>query len=485
MLLVAKLFFFPLAAFAAVSLLRSPLPPGEAPPPTSLVRRAAGWLLLAALGAPLLSPSVVHLFNTQIDKTVEHRESSTLANDLNAFFAWSRAERAASKDLYRIAYTLFDRHDHIVSIAPVFNDTFMYKVGYTSAQQFRAFPMSGEPEVYRALLVKYVLSDHDLSHPSLVLDRMFGALRLYRFLDYRANQPFTLTGNGQVQLQRFDPERIELQLSGISPGAHLTLNVATYPRWEATLNGQALPIAPAPVYRMEYPILMDVPVADGTLVFRYVRRAPDLVGLGASFVAWLILALILAGRWRSVVASDWGVAALRVARSGWRVLRWPIGAAVLAAIGFAAWRMKSPTRLPRASLFAARNASLSLARLPCNQREPAAWECGPHKVEATVVSGPYGAHLCLNAPPVGDLVLAVPATLERFIQATYDPADWMPGRIRVFVDGRVLGDTRTRGDNPGLQFLQVDTGAWNHATANVRIELSGAALHCFDVGTAP
>jgi hypothetical protein len=26
---------------------------------------------------------------------------------------------------------------------------------------------------------------------------------------------------------------------------------------------------------------------------------------------------------------------------------------------------------------------------------------------------------------------------------------------------------------------------WDHTAANVRLELSGAALHCFDVGTAP
>jgi hypothetical protein len=91
----------------------------------------------------------------------------------------------------------------------------------------------------------------------------------------------------------------------------------------------------------------------------------------------------------------------------------------------------------------------------------------------------------LTAPAVGDLTLAMPATLGRFIEATYDPAGRMPGRIRVIVDGQVLGDTPTRGDEQGLQFLQVDTGAWNRRTANVRIELSGAALHCFDVSTAP
>lgn len=204
----------------------------------------------------------------------------------------------------------------------------------------------------------------------------------------------------------------------------------------------------------------------------------------ASLVAGLILALMLTGRWQSVLSSHWSASALRVGRSGWRVLRWTIGAAVLAAIGFAAWRMASPTRLPRASLFAAQNGSLSLARIPCDRREPALWKCGPYKVEATVVSGAYGSHLCLTAPAVGDLTLAVPATLGRFIQATYDPAASMPGRIRMIVDGRVLGDTPTRGDEQGLQFLQADTGEWNHRMANVRIELSGAALHCFDVSTA-
>ncbi|HET6149570.1 MAG TPA: hypothetical protein VFH68_18680 [Polyangia bacterium] len=67
----------------------------------------------------------------------------------------------------------------------MFNQTPLYKVGYTSAQQFRDFPMSGRPELFVALSVKYLLSDHDLAAaPGLVRVRDFGQLHLYRLADY-------------------------------------------------------------------------------------------------------------------------------------------------------------------------------------------------------------------------------------------------------------------------------------------------------------
>ena len=140
-------------------------------------------MLIAALGAPLLAPVLLHVFHTQVDKSIEHRGDSPLARDLKTFWSWSRAQRAQhdeNDEPYRIGYAMTDFHDHMVSISPVFNRTQLYKVGYTSAQQFRNFPMSADVPLLEALSVKFLVADHDLANPALVLEQTFGQLRVYR-----------------------------------------------------------------------------------------------------------------------------------------------------------------------------------------------------------------------------------------------------------------------------------------------------------------
>ena len=71
------------------------------------------------------------------------------------------------------------------------------------------------------------------------------------------------------------------------------------------------------------------------------------------------------------------------------------------------------------------------------------------------------------------------------LQATYDPSGRSPGRIRISVDGQPLGDTPTRSEDQGLQFLQVDTRSHAGATTRLRFEIEGAPLHCFDLHIVP
>jgi hypothetical protein len=483
LLLVAKFFLFPLAAHAAVTLGRSPGIGAVADvlPAPSRFGRLVGALLIAVLGAPLLRPAVVHIFNTQIAKSFEMATSMPLWHDLQAFFEWSRVERLANKDFYRIAYAL-PPHEHLATVAPIFDQTFFYKVGYTPAQQLQSFPMSDEPALFEALSVKYMLTDHPINDPSFALVRTFGKLQVYRFTRYRP-QPFTmLSGQSQVEVVRFDPEYIQLRLRGTSPGARLRLNVANYPRWEATLAGRRLPIFPAPVYGMEYPILMEVPAGDGDLVFRYVYRAVDWTGLIITLLGLVTATLFASGAvtrsagWRR--QRDVAIARLRRAAPFARPIAAGIGALLL---GLVIWRLTGPSRLDRDSVFLFRRAAgaLSLAGNHCVATEPAAWRCGPHEVRAGVVSGGYGSHFCMTAPAVGPLVLTTTTKLGQFVAGRYDPGDGA-GRIRVSVDGRLLGDMATRGIGQGQQFVQVDTRANAGETGRLEIELTGAALHCFD-----
>jgi hypothetical protein len=481
MLLVAKLFAFPLAGHALVRLFRGG---ASAPALGSPARRLAAAVVLAALGAPLATPAALHIYQTQVRKEIEHRGDEALTRDLHDFFAWSLGERRASDEPYRIAYSLRETHDHIVSIAPVFNRSLLYKVGYTSAQQFRAFPMSDEPALLEALAVKYLVADHDRTDPAFVPERTFGQLRVYRLSRYRARQPFTVLGEGKAELVELAPERIHLRLQGTSPATRLTLHVAGFPRWEARQGGRVLPIEPATVYGLEYPILMQVPAGDGDLVFRYVRRAPDWLGLAVTLVSLLVFGgLAAAGYDQRLRRQAWFLAASAVAAKRGRVLLWAASVLVVAAGAMAVWRAFVP--VPRGSEHLldrlAPTDEVSLAGARCENRGVAQWRCGGQRLGLDVVGGAYGSHVCLTAPAPGPLVISTRQPLGRFLQASYDAAVDQAGRIRIAVDDELLGDTPTRGNQHGLVFLQVDTRSRAGQPARLRLELEGAPLRCFDV----
>lgn len=484
MLLVAKPFWFTLAGHAVASIAKAaPAPPERGPRP--VLPLVAGVFLSAVLGAPLLRPVVVYVYETQIDKTVNHRGDTPLWNDMQQFFAWSLAERQSTGDFYRIAYQL-PPHDHIFTIAPIFNHTPLYKIGYTPAQLFRSIPMSSEPDLLEVLSVKYLVSDHELAEPSLVLDRRFGQLVVYRFMRYHARHPFTLLGGGEAELVRFDPELIQIKLHGTTPGTRLKVHVSAYPRWEARLNGRHVPISPATAYGMEYPFLMEVPVGDGDLVFRYERRAVDWAGIAISWLALLAFALCAFGRVEPVV---WPARFPEPVTAG-RVGRALAVGGVLLLLGTGVRKLSFPPPMPRGSVFGlhTRDSTLTLAGQSCSRRRPAKWRCGDSEVTAKVVKGPYGSHYCMNAPGSGPLEYEVNAKLGRFLEGRYDP-DKPTGSIRVFADGQLLGEAAAHPDKEelraGLVFLQIDTRSRAGQSARLRFVLEGGPLRCFDFSIEP
>jgi|GEM_PF-6253868 len=489
MLLVAKLFWLALAGYAMTAGAHRSREVLNRLHDRSRAQRAIGLVLFAAIGAPLLKPAAQHLRETQLVRKIQTAQETPYWQDMVPFFEWSLGERQRTHEFFRIAYAL-PMHNHLSIIAPVFNQIPAYKVGYTPAQEFRSFPMTSEPELYEALCVKYVVTDQPLAQPDFVLDRTFGQLQVYRFARYRS-QPFTLLGGGRAELARFEPERIELRLRGVTPGARLKLHVARYAPWEARLNGQVVPISPATVYGVEYPFLMEVPAADGDLVFRYVRRAPDWIGLAASLVSLSLMALLAIGRIDRLRAHRFYVVVAATLRKGAADRRARAAVSVLAVVllGLVIRILTAPTRLPTESVFRLAvppAGEISLGQQPCVATEPAVWQCGPHQIRAGVASGIYGAHFCLSAPAVGPLVFTTTTKLQSFIDGRYDATD-ATGRIRVSVDDSVLMEMATRHSDQGLQFIQIDTRSLVHKgeTARLRIELEGGPLNCFDFNLVP
>lgn len=481
MIFGAKLMWFPLVAYAIS------LPFENAAEfarrfrerPTQQLRRVfSRWTLgvtvCGVLVLPYAQPALERFKATQIDKPVPG-EQVEFWNDFQKLWAHTARLRAASKELYRIAYDM-PVHDHLSTLAPVFDNTFMYKVGYTPTQLFVGFPMYSDARLFQQLSVKYVVADHELTKDSYELERRFGRLYFYRFKNFDP-RPFTVIGQGSAELVEFAPERIRVRVRGANADTRLKLHVSYVDHWRARENGAPLRIVPATVFDAEDPFLMEVPARDGEIVFDYVRCASDWIGLLLSLSAVPLLAA-------SVYVARTRPAWMRLPTFTPRVRRWLL-AAVLVLLGALvlaiALRFQSRSALvAKDSIFHdLKDGAMRLDGQPCAYAGAYRWQCGNmREVKAQRVGGRFGAHICMSADG-SSLELDAKRRVGEFLLGRYDASPGS-GSIHVLLDDKDLGTVRARSLNEGLQFLQFDTRSFRTKLGKFRIELSGSALHCFD-----
>ncbi|MEY2931102.1 MAG: hypothetical protein RL033_1851 [Pseudomonadota bacterium] len=473
-LLIAKLFWFPLAGYGLIELLRPWLALAQQ---AGRLRATLGLGAAGALGLALLAPGWSDFYATQVEKELIGESERQYWSDFPALLSWTRELRENSHEHYRIAYEMW-RGEHLSTLAPVFDETLMFKVGYTPAQIFDAFPMTGEPELYQKLSVKYVVSVGALKRPGLAFERRFGQLWVYRYEDYRPD-PFRVLGAGQGELLELSPERLRIRLSGAEADSRLELYVARFDRWRASYAGTEVPIATVPALGAEYPWLMEVPARDGELVLEYVYRAVDWIGL---LVTLLSLPLFGAVSWleqRDGLATRWAERCWSQARA----LRWPaLGAAALVLVLVALGTRSRARLLPKNSLFR-QATTLTLNGQACALAAPLSFRCGDEVVQADLVSGAWGLHLCMTAPDDGELRLSTQTTLGSFLAGSYDPSETGSGSIRVSVDGEELGTLATRPSFLRQQHFRFDTRGRAGRSALVEAQINGSALHCFDLAT--
>lgn len=485
MLLGAKLFWFPLAGYGLVALARHA---GE-----RVARATRGQRLVsfvpAALVLPLVVAGALHLQATQIEKQFRAAYELPEWDDLQSFIAWSSERHRESAEPYRIAY-LFHRdqrhNDLLATVLPVFNQTPMYKVGYTPAQIFKRLPSTDEDELLRALGVRYLLSSYRQERASLALERRFGSFFLYRFLPHDP-APFTVIGPGQGKLLELEPERLRIELTGTSPESRVKLHVASYPRWRAALNGAELPITVVPVAGADYPVLMEVPAArDGELVLEYVYRGVDWLGLLVSLGAVPAFVLVVYVERRRAFVSR----VLALLERWRRPILVGVAAALAALVVVLALRLRTREHLlPRTSLFHELDAeALELGGEPCTKRGPLRFRCGEHRLYAAAVpSEVWGQPLCMTAPmDAGRLIVRIQKTLGSFVRVSYDATRrGGTGTIRVSAGGVELGTVRTRSAVEREQLLAFDTRSLRGKEELLELRVEGGALRCFDVAIDP
>ena len=477
LLLVAKLFWFPLVGYALTECARHARRLLESRGLKPLVVRA---LLVACFAAPLAFPSITRPLLRNVRRPVTGAAELPDWSAFERLSSWSSEVRRGSKEHYRIAYELW-RGNHLPTLMPVFDRTLLYKAGTTPTQIFKNLPRAEhDPELYAALSVKYVVTPELRAEPWLRLLRRFGGFFVYEFLRYRPD-PFTLTGPGHAELVEFSPERIVLNLRETGPGSRLKLHVASYGRWSATQNEAELPIATVPVYGYSYPLLMEVEPSNGELVFEYVSRPADVLGLLLSLLALpgLLGALFLARE-----GSPLGVRLPRE-HERWRVpVRSAALALVLASLAFVGWRTRTRRALlPPDSLFQSLEAKdLRFAGAACEKREPLVFQCGPARVEADAISPEiWGVHLCMHAPRNGKLEVRTLRPLGSFLSGSYDSITRQSsGHIRVAIEGQELASFSPAPAYLQQQFVQFDTREQRGRQARIDLELEGSALDCFD-----
>lgn len=496
-LLGAKILWFPLTAYGLslplLALWQVILPILESPR-TGILRINPRWALAWASGflliVPYLSTATDWLYQRQFKKELPP-ENVAFFQDLKQVWAKTKQLRASQDGLYRIAYDL-PMHDHIATLAPVFDDTWIYKVGYTPSQAFREFPMEFDLPLFKKLMVKYVVSTRKLSRSQFLPIETFGALHLYEMSQYEG-RPFELIGSGEAQLLEFSPERIRIKLSGTSTDSRLQLFVSHIDHWQAKIGQKKLPIIQATVHGAEDPFLMEAPASDGILEFKYRPALVDLVGRWWTIASALALGAWCALRWRNkrnlstpqrmTPLKAW---AFRLATdSKLRLsLRSRLALLVVAFCITGTWtaaRVASRTAfIAKDSLFLGMSQSaLTVDGQPCKSDAPLSFRCGTQILKAERVSGLYGTHLCLTAPSAKTLTVNTRRRLGAAVRGRYDVKGGS-GQIRVQVDENTIGRVVTRKRDQGQQFLRFDTRPYAGQEHQLTIQMQGAPLYCFD-----
>ena len=506
----AKAGFFLLAGFAIGELCRRVsawrVQQREAEPEQTrpLWRGAALVALVVLVMAPFARPAINVLHKSYL-RTIGGlvlKKSIYYWDDYQDYLKWSAKKQAESKTFYRISYEL-DRHNHLMMGAPATNQTPYYKVGYTPAKLFKHVTETTEAELYRALSIRYVVTLGQPSSSHLVDEVRFGNVWVSRFTGYRP-QRYTLTGPGKVEVKEFSEERIQLKLSGTGPNSRLKVHVANYPRWRAQQKGEILEISEAPAYGTTHPMLMEVAVGDGDLVFDYVMRWPDWLGSLATLAGLGLVGLLLAARRRPRLVAPLHRRLAPLGRLVSRYSGYAVLVCCLAVAGFIIYRVSGGKASGMAENSLAKlvhTARVTQAGQPCSEKKSTpygiGWSCSSKSWNYVghTTNKFNGAFLpCIWAHPVdaGPLVVTFPnVTMGQAIVGNHGIADGAvdsfaggaPVSLEVKIGGKVL-ETIVRANFKGWVGFRVPTtslvGKKSDVTFTITTTQAGGRHYCFD-----
>ncbi|PID38890.1 MAG: hypothetical protein CSA65_01450 [Proteobacteria bacterium] len=479
-------------------------------------RRASGFTwpryvlvaLVLLVVAPFVRPVLEHYGRTYGRELGRPKTRKQVAHwkSYQRFLSWSKGirEKELKQGFYRIAYVR-PYNDHFFGAALAYNQTPMYKVGYTPAINFKHKPDTADPRLYKLLNVKYVVSIGGQGG-DLELVKRFGAIYVYRFKGY-TTQRYTLKGPGSVKVERFEPGGggIRLKVSGATDKSRLILHVANYPNWGAKVEGgDALPISTGALGG--HKIFISVPAKNGTLVFSYGMPAANLLG---ALLSWLAIGLLLLFAIRKRKPQLLAAQLARLAPLGKKAERWGVALGVFALLvpvaGMALKGKKKTTAVQgRALIDALDRARVELdrggAKTSCKRRG-ARHQCSKSSWNHV---GPSSQRVgdalrrCIWAHPVdrGLVRVTFPGqTLGSAIMGHHGLTDsavrsFTGGAavtLKLLIDGKVVL-TRKRPNTRAWASWRYDTRRMRGKKADIGFEIStthaGGRHYCFDAVVA-
>ncbi len=251
-------------------------------------KRYALALLLAFAVAPFVEPvlqSWGKTYGAELGRMTRSKDFPQW-QDYQEFLAWSKDLKKKEPEFFRIAY-VGPYNNHFFAAAPVYNGIPAYKVGYTPCTTFKNKPDLGDPELYRVLSVKYVVANGYPGQGNLKLVKRFGSITVHQNLGYSPKR-YTLEGPGRVEVLRFDREQMKMRVSGASKHSKLIIHRANYANWQASVDGETLPIKTTALGAHEH--FIGVAAKNGVIDVRYTWPA---VNIFASLASWLAVGILI------------------------------------------------------------------------------------------------------------------------------------------------------------------------------------------------
>lgn len=214
----------------------------DAPKEAMHWHRLAKVFVFVTLIAPFIKPFAARYAADQLKRQLELHPTRERKDALAQLAAWAATQPPATADnFYRFSYNQSGKTTWLSDLA-IHMPAPYYKVGFECCSTFKHRTNTAAPEALEAANVRYMITQNvKLEPPNFRLHKTFGDLRVYEFTRWKP-QPFKVVeGDGVVVAKHFADEEIVLQAQD---GAHgqLRLNVAHFPRWQATRNGQPVPI---------------------------------------------------------------------------------------------------------------------------------------------------------------------------------------------------------------------------------------------------
>lgn len=295
---MVKPFWFVLAAYAVVAVIAHAhmlaelalQEPEKAVSKASIVRQTVLAGVIGLLTLPVVVPLTDAFATRHIHTSIMTESDRPMPKAREQLERWLKTNLPKG-GFYRVGVFTGDFHDWM-DLGSVI-DRPLYKRGFTPASNFVYQPRDRFPSILEALNVRFAISRHPLPEQDFEKLVTYGTWSIYRFTGYRPETYRILEGAGDIRVERFGNELVQLRAGQGSHGK-LRINVSYFSRWQAYRDGQPVPITIT--YLRDAPTdsgFITVPLAPGEYRFVFERTLFDRMALPIGLLGMLMCGVLV------------------------------------------------------------------------------------------------------------------------------------------------------------------------------------------------